>query len=160
MPSLVAVRGPSAGKRYALGDLCVLGRSFNSDIYIGDRRVKNKDKTLSLYEPDVHVLVRGKAGAEVEFGNALYLAEQADGLIVDWDFIQEQPRGDSSHVRESVKRLRSEYGTPRSYTADRGFDSPDNRAELEEFDIFNMLFQIHNTIFNSFDIFFLQIFNV
>ena len=42
------------------------------------------DKILSLYEQDVRILVRGKAGAEVEFGNALYLAEQADGLIVDY----------------------------------------------------------------------------
>ena len=36
---------------------------------IGERRVANKDKILSLYEPDAHVLVRGKADAEVEFGN-------------------------------------------------------------------------------------------
>ncbi|MEA3363635.1 MAG: hypothetical protein U9Q61_10270 [Thermodesulfobacteriota bacterium] len=53
---------------------------------IGERRVANKDKILSLYEPDVRVMVRGKADAEVEFGNGFYLAEQADGLIVDWDF--------------------------------------------------------------------------
>ena len=58
---------------------------------IGERRVPNRDKILSLYEPDIHVLVRGKAGAEVEFGNALYLAEQSDGLIVDWNVIREQP---------------------------------------------------------------------
>ena len=50
---------------------------------IGERRVPNHDKILSVYEADIRVLVRGKAGAEVEFGNALYLAEQADGLIVD-----------------------------------------------------------------------------
>ena len=53
---------------------------------IGERRVANDEKILSLYQSDIHVLVRGKAGAEVEFGNGLYLAEQADGLIVDWEF--------------------------------------------------------------------------
>jgi hypothetical protein len=53
------------------------------DRIIGERRIKNEDKILSLYEPDVHVLIRGKAGAEVEFGNGLYIAEQEDGLIVD-----------------------------------------------------------------------------
>ncbi|MFK5927398.1 MAG: hypothetical protein QM483_12255 [Desulfuromusa sp.] len=58
---------------------------------IGERRVANKNKILSLYEPDVCVIVRGKADAEVEFGNGFYLAEQADGLIVDWKFIKEQP---------------------------------------------------------------------
>ena len=36
---------------------------------IGERRVENREKILSLYEPDVQVMVRGKSGAEVEFGN-------------------------------------------------------------------------------------------
>lgn len=36
----------------------------------------NDKKIISLYEPDTRVIVRGKAGAEVEFGNALYLAVQ------------------------------------------------------------------------------------
>ena len=40
---------------------------------IGGRQVANEDKILSLYDPDIHVLVRGKAGAEVEFGNTLLL---------------------------------------------------------------------------------------
>jgi hypothetical protein len=35
---------------------------------IGERKVPNDEKILSLYEPDIHVVVRGKAGAEVEFG--------------------------------------------------------------------------------------------
>ena len=43
---------------------------------IGGRRVLNKEKILSLYEQDINVLVRGKAGAEVEFGNTLLLVEQ------------------------------------------------------------------------------------
>jgi hypothetical protein len=35
--------------------------------------VPNQEKILSLYESDVHVIVRRKAGAEVEFGNTLLL---------------------------------------------------------------------------------------
>lgn len=42
MPSLVAIRGPGAGKRYVLGEECSLGRSFNSDIYIGDLNVSRR----------------------------------------------------------------------------------------------------------------------
>ena len=48
---------------------------------IGERRVKNKDKILSLYEDEIHVIVRGKAGAEVEYGNTLVLVEQKEGVI-------------------------------------------------------------------------------
>lgn len=104
---------------------------------IGERRVANKDKILSFYDPDVRVLVRGKAGAEVEFGNALYLVEQADGLIVDWDFIQEQAPGDNKLVAQSIERIRKEYGVLASYTADRGFDSPMNAIDLEKLNIIN-----------------------
>lgn len=106
---------------------------------IGERRVSNKDKILSFFEPDIHVLVRGKAEAEVEFGNALYLAEQSDGLIVDWKFIEKQPPGDNKLTKASIERITKEYGTPKSYTADRGFDSPDNRIDLEALYIVNAI---------------------
>ena len=104
---------------------------------IGGRRVANKDKILSLYEPDVHVLIRGKADAEVEFGNAFYLAEQADGLIVDWKFIKEQPASDNKLVTESIARLLKTYGALKSYSGDRGFDAQNNREDFEEKNIIN-----------------------
>ncbi len=104
---------------------------------IGERRVANQDKILSLYEPDAHVLVRGKADAEVEFGNGFYLAEQSDGLIVDWQFIKEQPASDNKLVAGSIARLTKIYGPPKSYTGDRGFDAQDNRNDLETHNIFN-----------------------
>lgn len=104
---------------------------------IGKRRVANKDKILSLYEKDIRVIVRGKAGAEVEFGNGLYLAEQENGLIVDWKFIKEQPPGDNKLVAESIERLAEHYGTVTSYAADRGFDSKDNSIDLEKLQIIN-----------------------
>ncbi|MDF7802138.1 hypothetical protein P4C99_21885, partial [Pontiellaceae bacterium B1224] len=104
---------------------------------IGERRVANSEKILSFYEPDVHVLVRGKADAETEFGNGLYLAEQADGLIVDWKFIMDQPPSDSALVKASVERITENYGTPRSYTGDRGFDAAPIRDFLEEKEITN-----------------------
>lgn len=104
---------------------------------IGERRVANSEKILSLYESGIHVLVRGKAEAETEFGNALYLAEQADGLIVDWNFIEEQPRSDSKLVKASIERLTENYGNPASYSGDRGFDSAGSRSHLDELCIVN-----------------------
>lgn len=106
---------------------------------IGERRVANKDKILSLYDEDIRVLVRGKAGAEVEFGNALYLAEQTDGLIVDWDFMREQAPGDNKLVLQSIERLTKNYGPITSYTADRGFGSPKNTIDLERMNIINAI---------------------
>lgn len=106
---------------------------------IGARKMKNEEKILSLYEKDAHVIVRGKAGADVEFGNALYFSEQADGLIADWTFIKGQPKSDSTLVKDSLKRVRENYGTPSSFTADRGFDSPKARKALEAMDAFNAI---------------------
>ncbi|HKL21782.1 MAG TPA: hypothetical protein VJ904_08250, partial [Tichowtungia sp.] len=104
---------------------------------IGERRVANNDKILSLYDPDIHVLVRGKAGAEVEFGNGLYLAEQADGLIIDWDFMKHQPPADNKLVEPSLQRICGKYGSPESYTTDRGFDAVGNDLVLENLAVFN-----------------------
>jgi len=97
---------------------------------IGERRVANPDKILSLYEPDIHVLVRGKAGAEVEFGNKLYLAEQPDGVIVDWKLFEEDTPADTRLVAQSVARLQAHYGAPSGYTTDRGFHSAANASFL------------------------------
>ena len=100
---------------------------------IGGRKVHNADKILSLYEGDVHVIVRGKAGAEVEFGNKLYLAEQRDGVVVDWDLFKEEAPSDSRLVKVSVERIKDCLGQyPESYVTDRGFASKRNASCLRE----------------------------
>ena len=75
-----------------------------------------------MYEDDVHVIVRRKADAEVEFGNTLYLAEQADGLIVDWKFFRDQVPFDSKMLQESHERIVDRLGVKVTLMAgDRGF---------------------------------------
>ena len=100
---------------------------------IGERRVNNKDKTLSLYEPDMHVIVRGKADAEVEFGNTLFVAEQCNGLIIDWHLYQGQAPADSRMIPAHLERIKNENDiTLDSLTGDRGFDSADNTQRLAD----------------------------
>lgn len=107
---------------------------------IGERQVPNAEKILSLHDPDAHVIVRGKAGASVEFGNGLYLAEQRDGLIVDWLFLREQPPSDGSLVKASLERIEANYAIlPKAFAADRGFHSKANGPLLEEAGIFNAI---------------------
>jgi hypothetical protein len=57
--------------------------------------VENKDKILSFYEREVRVIVRKKAGAEVEFGNTLLLGENPQGLILAWQLFNETAPADS-----------------------------------------------------------------
>jgi hypothetical protein len=72
---------------------------------IGGRQVPHADKILSLYEPDAEVIKRHKAGAEVEFGNKLWLAETRAGLLVDWE-LMEKAKADTAMVMPSVQRKR------------------------------------------------------
>ena len=105
---------------------------------IGQRKVDNKDKILSLYEKDVHVVTRRKAGAQVEFGNTLYLAEQSDGLIVDWKLFKQQAPADSKMLKGSHKRIVNRLGCNVTLlSADRGFDSKANQDYMKNNDIFN-----------------------
>ena len=94
---------------------------------IGERPVANDGKLLSLFEPDLHVIVRGKAGEEVEFGNLLILGEQSDGLIIDWELFKEEVPADTRLVRPSVERVESGLKlSVKSLVTDRGFDNKTN----------------------------------
>jgi IS5 family transposase len=106
---------------------------------IGQRLVKNQDKILSLYEPEVDVIVRGKAGAEVEFGNSLLLVEQAQGLIVDWQLHEKGAPADNQQLEGVLERVERRFGrgTVKGLGADRGYDSKENRELLAEWDIYN-----------------------
>ena len=100
---------------------------------IGERQVANNEKLLSLFEPDTHVIVRGKAEAEVEFGNLLVLGEQSDGLIIDWELFKEEVPADVRLVRPSVERVESGLQLSlKSLVTDRGFDNKMNVQWLEE----------------------------
>ena len=117
---------------------------------IGERQVKSGDKILSLYEHEVNVIVRGKPGREVEFGNNLWLGEQIDGVIVDWQ-LYEKNTSDVNMLVPGVERVQSriESRTPmqeqideeesqateservlRAICADRGVHSEANEQAL------------------------------
>lgn len=108
---------------------------------IRGEKIISAKKILSLYEADVNVIVRGKPEAEIEFGNTLHLAEQTDGLIVDWQLHRKSAPNDSKQIRPSVERIEQAFGpgTLRSVVGDRQFDSQPNRQWLEEKNIDNHL---------------------
>jgi hypothetical protein len=106
---------------------------------IGGRQVPSKEKILSLYEPDVHPVLRHKTGEAVEFGNTILIGEVAEGVIVDWQFFQDQAPSDSRLVEQSVQRFENIFEgiLPKSLGADRGFHSAKNRRILERCEIYN-----------------------
>ncbi len=106
---------------------------------ITGEQLQNAEKILSLYDADVNVIKRGKSNAEVEFGNELFVAEQADGLIVDWKLYRGQPPADTAKLPESLGRLQSSGLAVEAIASDRGFDSKANRDLLEREGIFPAL---------------------
>lgn len=98
---------------------------------IGGRSVGNAEKILSLYDPEVRVIVRGKAGAEVEFGNTVLVAESRQGLIVDYAIWRESAPAESQVLFESLVRIREASGRRvRAVVTDRGFASEVNHRTL------------------------------
>jgi hypothetical protein len=108
---------------------------------IGERLVANANKILSLYDDDLHVIVRGKAGADVEFGNTLLIAEQAQGLVVDWHLHRDSAPSDSRQLAASLERVEARVGPGaiQAVGGDRGFDSAANRELLAGKGLFNGL---------------------
>jgi len=101
---------------------------------IGERPIKNKDKILSAHEPDIDVIVRGKAGASVEFGNELVVVESESGLIVDYMLYGRGAPGEGEKLKQSVERqqtLKVDFKLC-GVVADRGFDGADTIDWLEE----------------------------
>ncbi len=100
--------------------------------------VANAEKILSLYEADVHVIVRRKAGAEVEFGNTLFVAENPQGLILDWELFRQSAPADSALLPRTIGRMEKAYGPQlKAVSGDRGFDSQANQLGLAAEKIYN-----------------------
>lgn len=99
---------------------------------IGGRKLPNAEKILSAYEPDVNVIVRGKAGREVEFGNTLFLAESPQGLILDWELHRATAPAEWRQLSQSLERQNAfDLSAPlKAAAADRGFCSRQGAADL------------------------------
>lgn len=101
---------------------------------IGERTVPNEHKILSAYEPHVQVIVRGKAGREVEFGHTLFLAESAQGLILDWELHRTRAPAEWRQLQDSIERQsRFDLSAPlTAAVADRGFSARQGAEKLAQ----------------------------
>lgn len=99
---------------------------------IGERTLDNREKILSVHESDLHVIVRRKAGKEVEFGNTLMICESAHGYILDWKLYRERAPSESEQLAESLERqAKMEIDEPvLSACTDRGFASKKTSTHL------------------------------
>ena len=105
---------------------------------IGGRQVNNNDKVLSLHETEIHVIVRGKSGAEVEYGNTWVIVEQKHGIIIYSKLIEDQAKADCHLLQPAVEQIAKTFGAyPGAIGADRGFDSTEVRTFLSGNEVYN-----------------------
>lgn len=107
---------------------------------IQEQPVANQDKILSLYESAIRVVVRHKAGAEVEFGNTLLLGESRQGLIMHWELFEESAPADARLVRRALERTQENLQIKiKELGGDRGFHSAINEEWLKEEKIYDAI---------------------
>ena len=112
---------------------------------IGARQIRNTDKILSIHERDIDVIVRGKAGAQVEFGNELFLAESPSGLIIDYKLYAKGAPCESRKMIESLKRQQALHVDVdlKAVVADRGYDTRRAAVNLQKEQIQNHICPRH-----------------
>jgi hypothetical protein len=106
---------------------------------IGERQIPSDEKILSVHQPDINVLVRGKAGREVEFGNTLVLAESTQGFILDWELYQKAAPAEWRQMQESLQR-QNQFDLSTSIEAvgaDRGFSTKQGAHVLAQEGIYD-----------------------
>jgi IS5 family transposase len=83
--------------------------------------VPNEEKLFSIFEPHTELLVRGKAGKEVEFGHMIQIQQVAAKFITDYEVFRKRPLESRllDAALESHKRLFGAY--PDALAADKGY---------------------------------------
>jgi IS5 family transposase len=78
-------------------------------------------RRVSLHDPDARPIAKGRLGKPVEFGHKAQLADNEDGVVLDYIVEQGNP-ADAPQLAPAVERIARRTGrTPRAVTADRGY---------------------------------------
>ncbi|MCI0482766.1 MAG: ISNCY family transposase [Candidatus Dadabacteria bacterium] len=96
-------------------------------------QVPNDEKILSIFEPHVELIMRGKAGKEVEFGHIVNIQQVKEKFITGYDVFERKPV-EHSLVEPALSRHEETFGEyPDVYADDKGaYESMDQIRDLEK----------------------------
>jgi transposase, IS5 family len=78
-------------------------------------------RRVSLHDPDARPIAKGRLGKPVEFGHKAQLADNEDGIVLDYTVEPGNP-ADAPQLAPAVDRIAKRTGrAPRTVTADRGY---------------------------------------
>lgn len=112
--------------------LLVVGTLYAQQKQMYDSRTHSvEDRIVSIHQPHVRPIVRGKSQAKVEFGAKIHVS-LIDGISfldhLSWDAFNE-----GSHMMDYVEQYRKRFGCyPRELLADKIYCTRANRAALKE----------------------------
>ncbi len=87
-------------------------------------------RLVSLHDPDARPIIKGRLGKPVEFGYKAQVADNADGLVLDYDVHVGNPP-DAPLLAPAIERIGRRIGkVPRAVTADRGYGEADVEDDL------------------------------
>jgi len=78
-------------------------------------------RRVSLHDPDARPIAKGRLGKPVEFGHKAQVADNEDGVVLDYTVEQGNPP-DAPQLEPAIARIKKRTGRPpRAVTADRGY---------------------------------------
>lgn len=88
-------------------------------------------RVVSLHDRDARPIAKGRLGRPVEFGYKAQVADNADGVVVDYVVVKGNP-ADAPMLAPAIARIARRAGhMPKAVTADRGYGEAGVDAELE-----------------------------
>jgi hypothetical protein len=112
--------------------LLVINTLYDQQKQMHKNRVHSiEDRIVSIHQPHVRPIVRGKTQAKVEFGAKIHISV-IDGITfmdeLSWDAFNE-----GNHMMDYVEKYRNRFGFyPRELLADQIYCTRANRAALKE----------------------------
>jgi IS5 family transposase len=133
-----ALNGRVRGRlRRALGELAVTIERTAAVVAQARTRLAGQipdgtTRLVSLHDPDARPIRKGRIDRPVEFGYKAQVADNDDGVIVDYA-VEYGAAPDGPQLAPAVDRVRRRAGrVPRAVTADRGYGQPAYERDLHE----------------------------
>lgn len=88
---------------------------------IEEKPVPNEEKIFSIFEPHTELLIRGKAGKEIEFGHMVQIEQVESKFITGYGVFEKRPI-EHELVEPAIENHEKLFGgCPDELTADKGF---------------------------------------
>lgn len=115
--------------------LLVIQTLYDQQKYMHDKKVHSvEDRIVSIHQPHVRPIVRGKTNANVEFGSKIQVSLVNGIAFLDelsWDAFNE-----GAYLKRSVEKYKVRFGFyPKEVLADKIYCTRENRKWLKEMDI-------------------------